>query len=129
MLLRTELILFVLGLVGQVKLPHSLFGFTKFPLFIVYFNLIMLLIFGIHDKYIKSVINTAKQLDDSLLSISISWPFLYMFTGAPSGGLQQNRDMFNWSNSALQMGPQINISSGRTMDGTDFVFQTYMNNQ
>jgi len=52
-----------------------------------------------------------------------------MFTGAPSGGIQQNSDMFNWSNSALQMGPQLNISSGRTMDGTDFVFQTYMNNQ
>ena len=89
----------------------------------------MLLIFGIHDEYSITFIYTAKQLDDSLISISISWPFLYMFTGAPSGGLQQNRDMFNWSNSALQMGPQLNISSGRTMDGTDFVFQTYINNQ
>ena len=79
--------------------------------------------------------NTSKVLlilPSNLMTLYYLFPYLgrsYMFTGAPSGGLQQNRDMFNWSNSALQMGPQLNISSGRTMDGTDFVFQTYINNQ
>jgi hypothetical protein len=70
--------------------------------------------------------NTEKALfipPSNSTTLQFLFPYLgrsYMFTGALSGGLQQNRDMFNWSNSALQMGPQtqLNISSGKIMNGT-----------
>jgi hypothetical protein len=35
----------------------------------------------------------------------------YTSTGAHSGGLQQQRDMFNWSNSYLYMDPQTQLGT------------------